>query len=514
MSLVGAKDIGKSFLDKNILHDVSFNIEDRDKIGLVGINGAGKTTLFNILTGKLSSDSGDLFIKSNTKIGYLEQHSSFNPENNLYQECLTVFKELLAMEDRLRKMEAEMEDSQNLEELLNKYHKNLEEFEKLGGYQYDSQIKGTLKGLGFDEDDYEKNVNQFSGGQKSRIMLAKLILEKNDLLLLDEPTNHLDIEAIEFLETFLKNYQGAFLVISHDRFFLDSIVSRIFHMEKGTLKTYETDYTGFIKQRKIYMDIQKKAYENQQREYKRQLEIVEKYTNTDNAKKNKQGQSRKKLLDKMKLMERPDYDDGSFSINFKLNFQSGKDVLQVKDLAKSFDGKKIFENVSFDVYNGEKIGLIGANGVGKSSLFNIINKKISADEGKIKLGSNVKIAYFDQEQKNLNPANTIIDEIWDTYPRLSHFDIRSALAKINFYGDDIFNLIEDLSGGEKARISLLKIMLSDSNFLLMDEPTNHLDIDSKEALEDALLEYGGTVLVISHDRYFLNKLCEKLIVLI
>ncbi|MDY6065980.1 MAG: ABC-F family ATP-binding cassette domain-containing protein [Finegoldia sp.] len=513
MILVGAKDIEKSFVDKNILHDVTFNISDKDKIGLVGINGAGKTTLFNILTGKLPYDSGDLFIKNNIKIGYLEQHSSFDPSNTLYEECLSVFKDVLTLEAGLRKMEVEMETSQNLEDLLNKYHKDLEKFEKMGGYQYDSEIKGVLKGFGFSEDDYDKNVNQFSGGQKSRIMLAKLILEKNDLLFLDEPTNHLDIEAIEFLESFLKNYRGAFLVISHDRFFLDNVVSRIFHMEQGTLKAYETDYTGFIKQRKIYMDIQKKAYENQQKEYKRQLEIVEKYTNTDNAKKNKQGQSRKKLLEKMKLMDKPEYDDGTFSISFKLNVESGKDVLKVENLSKSFDGKKIFENISFDAYSSEKAGIIGANGVGKSTLFNIITGKISPDEGRVRLGSNVRIAYFDQEQKNLNPSNTIIDEIWDTYPRLTHFEVRSALAKLNFYGDDIFNLIEDLSGGEKARVSLLKIMLSDSNFLLMDEPTNHLDIDSKEALEDALLEYPGTVLVISHDRYFLNKVCEKILVL-
>lgn len=513
MILIGAKDIEKSFLDKSILENVTFNINDNDKIGIIGINGAGKSTLFNILTGELSKDGGDLFIKNDMKIGYLKQHNSFDSTNTLYEECLSVFSEVLRLEQKLREYENQMKDTEDLEDLMNKYHRDLERFESMGGYLYDSEIKGTLKGLGFSDDDLDKNVTNFSGGQKSRIMLAKLLLQKCDVLLLDEPTNHLDIKAIEFLETFLKNYKGACVIISHDRYFLDGIVNRIFHMENRTIKTYETDYTGFMKQRKIYMDIQRKTYENQQREYKRQLEIVEKYTSTDNAKKNKQGQSRKKLLDKMKLMDKPTYDDGTFGIKFKISSPSGKDVLMVEDLSKKIDDKLIFENCNLDIYKEERVGLIGANGVGKTTLFNIITKKLKPTSGKFRLGSNVNIGYFDQEQMYLNNKNTIIDEIWDEYPKMTHYEIRSALAIMNFVGDDIFKLIEDLSGGEKARVSLLKLMLSKSNFLLLDEPTNHLDIDSKESLEDSLINYEGTVFVISHDRYFLNRVCDKIIVL-
>ena len=510
MILIGAKDIEKSFLDKSILEKVTFNINDNDKIG---INGAGKSTLFNILTGELSKDGGDLFIKNDLKIGYLKQHNSFDSSNSLYEECLSVFSEVLRLENKLREYENQMNDAEDLEDLMNKYHRDLERFESMGGYLYDSEIRGTLKGLGFSDDDLDKNVTNFSGGQKSRIMLAKLLLQKCDVLLLDEPTNHLDIKAIEFLETFLKNYKGACVIISHDRYFLDGIVNRIFHMENKTIKTYETDYTGFMKQRKIYMDIQRKTYENQQREYKRQLEIVEKYTSTDNAKKNKQGQSRKKLLDKMKLMDKPTYDDGTFGIKFKISSPSGKDVLMVEDLSKKIDDKLIFENCNLDIYKEERVGLIGANGVGKTTLFNIITKKLKPTSGKFRLGSNVNIGYFDQEQIYLNDKNTIIDEIWNEYPKMTHYEIRSALAIMNFVGDDIFKLIEDLSGGEKARVSLLKLMLSKSNFLLLDEPTNHLDIDSKESLEDSLINYEGTVFVISHDRYFLNRVCDKIIVL-
>ncbi|WP_297810205.1 ribosomal protection-like ABC-F family protein [uncultured Finegoldia sp.] len=513
MILIGAKDLEKSFLDKRILEKVTFNINDNDKIGIIGINGAGKSTLFNILTGELSKDGGDLFIKNDIKIGYLTQHNTFNSQNTLYEECLSVFSEVLRLENKLREYEKQMKDTDELEELMNKYHRDMEKFEAMGGYLYDSEIRGTLKGLGFAEDDFEKNVTNFSGGQKSRIMLAKLLLQKCDLLLLDEPTNHLDINAIEFLENFLKNYKGACVIISHDRYFLDGIVNRIFHLEKATIKTYETDYTGFMKQRKIYMDIQKKTYENQQREYKRQLEIVEKYTNTDNAKKNRQGQSRKKLLDKMKLMDKPTYDDGTFGIKFKISSPSGKDVLIVEELKKEIDDRLIFENCNINIYKEERVGLIGANGVGKTTLFNIITNKLKQTSGKFKLGSNVHIGYFDQEQMYLNDKNTIIDEIWDEYPKMTHYEIRSALAIMNFVGDDIFKLIEELSGGEKARVSLLKLMLSNSNFLLLDEPTNHLDIDSKESLEDSLINYEGTVFVISHDRYFLNRVCDKIIVL-
>lgn len=510
--ILSVSNLSKSFIHKKILDEISFNIDKGDKIGLIGINGAGKSTLFQILNNDMSYDHGNIYKIRNIKIGYLRQNTIIDWNNDLWGLCKEVFSEILAVKKELREMEEQMGDLEGkaLDQLLIKYHERLEYFEENSGYSYESEIRGTLKGLGFQEEQFHQSIETFSGGEKSRIALAQLILQKPDLLLLDEPTNHLDLKGIEFLESFVRDFKNAAIIISHDRYFLDRCVNRIFHLENHRMKCYETDYTGFQKQRKKYLDIMKKTYENQQKEIKRQEEIIDRYLNYGNERLIKQGRSRKKLLEKMKLEEQKNIDRSDIILHFTPGIKSGEDVLFVDHLKKSYD-RLLFEKVNFNVYRKEKIGLIGRNGVGKSTLFKMIMHQILPDEGKITLGTNVHIGYFDQEQKNLSANKTVIDEIWDDYPRLSHFEIRSYLAKVNFVGDDIFKTMDELSGGEKARISLLKILLSEANFLLMDEPTNHLDIDSKEILEDALKEYEGTVLVISHDRYFLNKVCEKII---
>ena len=516
MIVLSTNNISKSYITTPILENITFNINERDKVGLIGVNGAGKTTLFNILAGDLTPDSGDIYTIKNIRLGYLKQNINLESEKTLYEECLQVFDDVMKMEKEIRELElqmAEQKSEEELEKILIRYQNLQDEFSERRGYSYDSEIKGTLRGLGFNDDDFDKIVNTFSGGQKSRIMLAKLMLERPNMLLLDEPTNHLDVGAIEFLESFLRDFNGAVIIISHDRYFLDAVTNKIFHLENRSLEIYNTNYTKYIDQRKKRLRDRIAAFENQQKEIKRQKEIIERFANYGNAKLVRKAKSRQKLLEKMEVLDSPTTEEGGFNLIFTPALESGKDVLRVKNLSKSFGDKKLFENVDFNIYKKEKVGLIGPNGVGKTTLFRMIMNKIKKDFGDIELGHQVKVGYFDQEQKNLNNDNTIIDEIWDEFPRLTHYEIRTYLAKFMFVGDDIFKSIEDLSGGEKARISLLKLMLSDTNFLLMDEPTNHLDIDSKEALEDALNNYDGTCLVISHDRYFLNKVVDKILVL-
>lgn len=516
MIVLSTNNISKSYITTPILENITFNINERDKIGLIGVNGAGKTTLFNIITNELTPDSGEIYTMKNVELGYLKQNINLESEKTLYEECLEVFDDVLLMEKEIRKLEEDMsklENQDNLDKILNRYQKLQDEFDRRHGYSYNSEIKGILNGLGFDKEDFNKIVNTFSGGQKSRIMLAKLMLQRPNMLLLDEPTNHLDVEAIEFLESFLRDFDGAVIIISHDRYFLDSVANKIFHLENRSLEIYNTDYTKYIKERKKRLRDKIAAFENQQKEINRQKKIIERFANYGNEKLVKKAKSRQKLLDKMEILDIPKSEEGGFNLKFSPSIESGKDVLKIENVVKYFDDNKIFENVNFNIYKGEKVGLIGPNGVGKTTLFKIIMKKINFNDGKIKVGNQVKVGYFDQEQKTLDKNNTIIDEVWDEFPQLSHYEIRTYLAKFAFYGDDIFKSIDDLSGGEKARVSLLKLMLSDTNFLLMDEPTNHLDIDSKEALEDALNDYSGTCLIISHDRYFLNKVTDKIIVL-
>ncbi|WP_106460941.1 ribosomal protection-like ABC-F family protein [Anaerococcus sp. Marseille-P3915] len=517
MNVISVSNLAKEYPGKEIFSGLSFNLEKGDKAGLVGINGAGKSTLFNILTGNLRADEGKVFIPQEVKVGYLEQILSIDSHMTIYEYCLAIFDDMIRLEEEIRELEKKMsqeKDDEKLAQIMDEYTKKSDLFHQKNGYAIKSELEGTLTAMGFDREDFDKEISVLSGGQKARVELAGLLLEKPDLLLLDEPTNHLDIKAINFLETFIKNYQGTVIIISHDRYFLDATVNKMMVLEYGRLTSYNGNYTSFMTQRKKDRDVYLHQYKSQQKEIERQEEIIDRLKNLGGSKRKRgisQSRSRQKLLDKMEKMEKPIELQDTMSLKFSPRIQSGMDVLKVDKLAKSFDYREIFKNISFDIYRNERAAIIGDNGVGKTTLFKIILKEEMPDQGTVKLGQSVNIGYFDQEQKSLNLENTIFDEIREAYPRLTNFEIRSYLAKFMFYDDDVFREISELSGGERARISLLKLMISDCNFILMDEPTNHLDIDSKEILEDAILDFEGTLLIISHDRYFLNKIASKIL---
>ncbi|MCW6701427.1 ATP-binding cassette domain-containing protein [Anaerococcus sp. NML200537] len=517
MNVISVSNLAKEYPGKEIFSGLSFNLEKGDKAGLVGINGAGKSTLFNILTGNLRADEGKIFIPQEVKVGYLEQILSIDSHMTIYEYCLAIFDDMIRLEEEIRELEKKMsqeKDDEKLAQIMDEYTKKSDLFHQKNGYAIKSELEGTLTAMGFDREDFDKEISVLSGGQKARVELAGLLLEKPDLLLLDEPTNHLDIKAINFLETFIKNYQGTVIIISHDRYFLDATVNKMMVLEYGRLTSYNGNYTSFMTQRKKDRDVYLHQYKSQQKEIERQEEIIDRLKNLGGSKRKRgisQSRSRQKLLDKMEKMEKPIELQDTMSLKFSPRIQSGMDVLKVDKLAKSFDYREIFKNISFDIYRNERAAIIGDNGVGKTTLFKIILKEEMPDQGNVKLGQSVNIGYFDQEQKSLNLENTIFDEIREAYPRLTNFEIRSYLAKFMFYDDDVFREISELSGGERARISLLKLMISDCNFILMDEPTNHLDIDSKEILEDAILDFEGTLLIISHDRYFLNKIASKIL---
>lgn len=513
--VLSCNGLTKAYLVENILDNVSFSINQNEKVGLVGLNGAGKSTLFNILTGELSSDSGTIYMPKDCKVGILRQQTSVQSENTIYEELLSVFSHLSNMEVELRELECKISEegsrghSDKLEKLMSSYANLSDEFQSLNGYGFKSEVKGVLRGLGFAEEQLSSPISSLSGGQKARVALGKILLENPQILLLDEPTNHLDIEAINWLEKYIKDYKGTIILISHDRYFLDNTVSRIFHLESGKLNTYNGNYTQFVKKRKKDIELMKKQYEIQQKEISELKDFVDK--NKARASTRNMAMSRQKKLDKIELLDAPPGESAKSKIRFEPSVQSGDDVLNVDRLSLSYDEKSIFKEVSLRLYKGDHAGLIGPNGVGKTSLFKIIQGLTQPNCGSVSVGHNVHIGYFDQEQSNLSESCTVLDEIWNENPKLTQTEIRSLLARFLFVGDDILKEISLLSGGERSRLSLLKLMLSKANFLLMDEPTNHLDLDSKEVLEDAIMDYDGTVLVISHDRYFLNKISSKIL---
>ena len=519
MIVLSCNNLNKSFGIDTILENISFTVNEGDKVGIIGVNGTGKTTLFKVLSGIYGYDSGDIYLGKGVEIGYLEQNTSFQSEKTIYEEVLEVFSDLMNMEKYIRDLEIKIAeegsnpDSKILDKLMNEYSQKLELFSELNGYGYKSEVKGILKGLGFSDSDMETPINILSGGEKTRVLLSKLLLKNPSLLLLDEPTNHLDSDAIEWLEVFLKQYKGTVIIISHDRYFLDQVVNRVFEIHNKRLKTYNGNYSKFIELSKVEKELEVKRYEDQQKEIKKQEESIDRLKAYGREKHLKRARSKEKMLDKVDVLDKPDVFRKKASIQFSPSVSSGNDVLQVEDLSMGYGERILFKDINFNIYRGEKVALIGANGIGKSTLFKIIMNEIIPLTGTAKLGANVHVDYFHQEQKTLNLDNTIIDEIWNDHPNLNQTTLRNMLGSFLFEDEEVFKKISTLSGGERARVAILKLILSNSNFLLLDEPTNHLDIDSKEVLEEALLNYTGTLFTISHDRYFLNTVVDKILVL-
>lgn len=519
MIVLSCNNLNKSFGIDSILENINFTVNEGDKIGVIGVNGTGKTTLFKIISGVYGYDSGDIYTSKDCEIGYLEQNTNFQSNNTIFEEVLEVFKDLIDMEKYLRELELKIaeestkENSPILEKIMDEYSSKLENFASLNGYGYKSEAKGILKGLGFNDEDMDKPIGILSGGEKTRVLLGKLLLKKPTLLLLDEPTNHLDSEAIEWLEVFLKQYKGTFILISHDRYFLDQSVNRIFEIHNKKLKSYNGNYSKFIELSKVEKELELKKFEEQQKDIKKQEESIERLKAFGREKHLKRARSKEKALDKIDILDKPEAYRKRAKIQFNPSSTSGNDVLQVRDVSMGYGNRILFKDLNIDIYRGEKVALIGANGIGKSTLFKIITDEITPLSGTVKLGTNVNVSYFHQEQKTLNLDNTIIDEIWEDNKSLTQTLLRSMLGAFLFEDEEVFKKISTLSGGERARVAILKLILSNANFLLLDEPTNHLDIDSKEVLEEALSNYTGTIFTISHDRYFLNTVVDKILVL-
>ncbi len=511
--ILSCQNISKSFGTDEILKNVSFHIEANEKAAIVGINGAGKSTLLKIIMQKETPDTGEVILAKDATIGYLAQYQDVSGHRTIYEEVLDAKQNIIEMEERLRGMETQMNTltGQELETLLDGYHRLSHEFELLGGYTYRSEVTGILKGLGFSESEFDRQMSELSGGQKTRVSLGKLLVTKPDVLLLDEPTNHLDMESIRWLEGFLMNYKGAVVIVSHDRYFLDRVVTKVVEIFQHQGYVYQGNYTEFAKKKAKSREDLLKQYYNQQREIKHQEEVITKLKSFNREKSIKRAESREKMLDKIERLEKPTDENTDIHIVLEPDVTSGNDVLTVEHLRKAFGIHTLFDDLSFEIKRGERVALIGNNGTGKTTILKIINELLLADGGTIVLGSNVHIGYYDQEHQLLHMEKTIFEEIADDYPQLNHTKIRNVLAAFLFTNDDVFKRIADLSGGERGRVSLAKLMLSDANFLILDEPTNHLDITSKEILESALNQYTGTVFFVSHDRYFINQTATRIL---
>ncbi|MBA4698823.1 MAG: ABC-F family ATP-binding cassette domain-containing protein [Ruminococcus sp.] len=514
--ILACHNLNKSFGEQLIVRDGSFHIEDREKAALVGVNGAGKSTILKMIVKEEPSDSGEIVLTKGKTLGYLAQQQNLEDKRSIYEEVKTAKAGIIALEQQIRTIEKELKslEGEVLQSRLDTYHRLVSQFEAQNGYAYESELVGVLKGLGFQEEEFDKQTDTLSGGQKTRVSLGKLLLTKPDILLLDEPTNHLDLNSITWLETYLMNYPGAVLIVSHDRFFLNRVVSKVIEIENGTMHMYAGNYKAYADKKQQRRDAMMKEYLNQQREIKHQEAVIEKLRQFNREKSIRRAESREKMLDKMTLVEKPQ--EAAREIHFSLEPSciSGNDVLSVGELSKSFDNQTLFQNVSFEIKRGEHVAVIGDNGTGKTTLLKILNQVHLPDTGAFTLGSKVKIGYYDQEHHVLHDHKNIFDEISDDYPMLTNTQIRSTLAAFQFTGEDVYKRIADLSGGEKGRVSLAKLMLSEANFLILDEPTNHLDITSKEILERALNDYTGTVLYVSHDRYFINQTATRILELV
>lgn len=511
--ILSCQNISKAFNDKSILSNVSFHIEDYDKAAIVGINGAGKSTLLKIMVGELPADDGIVTLSKDKSLGYLAQHQSLNSENTIYEELMTVKQELIILEKRIRDTELRMKSvsGASLDALMELYSQLTHQFESGGGYSYRSELTGVLKGLGFTEEEFSKPVSTLSGGQKTRVALGRLLLLKPDLIMLDEPTNHLDMSSITWLETYLLNYKGAVIIVSHDRYFLDRISNKVIEIDRTKATVFAGNYSDYAAKKEQLRNAQLKAYMNQQQDIRHQEEVIAKLKAFNREKSIKRAESREKMLNKVERLDKPSDAHTDMHITLEPKCTSGNDVLSVGQLSKAFGSNILFQGLDFDIKRGEHVAIIGDNGTGKTTILKIINGLMDADAGTIRLGTNVHIGYYDQEHHVLHMEKTLFEEISDEYPSLTNTEIRNTLAAFLFTGDDVFKRISDLSGGERGRVSLAKLMLSESNFLILDEPTNHLDIASKEILENALNHYTGTVLYVSHDRYFINRTASRIL---
>ncbi len=514
MIVLNCNNIGFAYGTETIIKDISFSAQENDKVGLVGVNGAGKSTLFKIITGELNQESGEVFVSKDLALGYLKQNAALNTDNTLWDELIEVFRELIDMEKAINRIEIEISsttDKDKLDALMKEYSRLSERFSYLGGYEYNSRVRGVLRGLGFDDSEFSKKVNILSGGQKTRLALAKVLLEEPDILMLDEPTNHLDIAAVEWLEDYLKSYKKCLLIISHDRYFLDSVTNRTIEIENCTSTVYNCNYSAYVKQKATNREIQEKHYQLQQKEIARQEAYIEQQRRWNRERNIIAAESRLKALDRMEKIDKPSVQPQKIRMRFNQTIASGNEVLEVDSLSKKYDERELFKNVGFKIRKAERVFLLGPNGCGKSTLLKILAGRLEASTGKYSYGVKVRLGYYDQEMSDLNLDNTILDEVWSVNQKLVQTEVRSALAAFLFTDEDVFKKISVLSGGEKSRVAMLKLIFSDANFIILDEPTNHLDINSREILEAALNEYEGTLLIVSHDRYFIDKLATRII---